>query len=399
MDSREYKINSFIKNNPLIRKNIGRMSDYDYIYVTSDIHADFRKLVQLLLTLNLIRIPENIDIYTDDIYKSELITDTVWIAKRVLFVIVGDLIDGKRTGIKSVDYDPNGSFEFLIHAFLFNIRLYAKINMASNVVFTIGNHDHNNIIIRNDDFINKCAREKDILFFGGKDVRQYVLSYFYNVNPFYMYCLLNDDNTYNTIFVHGGFHYNGVNGPVPVDFKAIESIQKSIRNSSLIYTDLQDDLNNYLKIRKDINKIEDREEQKRLTKENDGNSLYKNLDTFFSYKDGIINTRFYLKDNICNHVFKNITVIVGHSQTYDRYNPNKIVTDMPIENKCGYSGCVLPKCVKDGKPNLIFVDTAVSASFINNITDIKDDRNRPFEILELKKLIRIEIPSGITYDL
>ena len=80
-------------------------------------------------------------------------------------------------------------------------------------------------------------------------------------------------------------------------------------------------------------------------------------------------------------------------------NPNKSVTDLPIETKCASSGCVLPKCVKDGKPSLIFVDTAISASFINDITDIKDDRIRPFEILELKKLIRIEIPTGHTYDL
>jgi hypothetical protein len=123
------------------------VGDFDRVFVTSDIHADLRKFVQLLVACGLI----TIEPYThEDIYalqhpslqQTQKIYDIVWharwVASKTLLVICGDLIDGKRgsggTG------DARGSYEFLLHCLLFNLRIQAR-TLGSEVRFTIGNHD------------------------------------------------------------------------------------------------------------------------------------------------------------------------------------------------------------------------------------------------------------------
>ena len=106
--------------------------DFGTVIVTSDVHADLRKMVQLLVDTKLVRIVgEPGDIY-EDVWNVE------WIAGDTLFVILGDLVDGKR-GRRTVT-DPRGSYELLIHVLLFNFRIRAR-ELGSDVLFTIGNHD------------------------------------------------------------------------------------------------------------------------------------------------------------------------------------------------------------------------------------------------------------------
>ena len=119
--------------------------EYDRVYVTSDIHSDYRKFVKILKDIGLI--DTSINPYTDDIYKSDLVTNTNWIPEKTLLVIVGDLVDGRRN---SQVADVNGSFELLLHIFIYNLRLSAH-EKKSEIIFTIGNHDFHSVIkITND---------------------------------------------------------------------------------------------------------------------------------------------------------------------------------------------------------------------------------------------------------
>ncbi len=121
------------------------VGDFDRVFVTSDIHADLRKFVQILLACELISIGtySHGQIYenNDNIY--EIVWEAKWVAHRTLLVICGDLIDGKRMDTnRNVDGtgDVRGSYEFLLHCLLFNLRIQAR-GKGSDVRFTIGNHD------------------------------------------------------------------------------------------------------------------------------------------------------------------------------------------------------------------------------------------------------------------
>jgi hypothetical protein len=114
------------------------------VFVTSDIHADLRKFVQILRACGLITIG---DYKREEIYAVhktgessgeqkiyDLVWDAKWAAEDTMLVICGDLVDGVGTG------DSRGSYEFLLHCLLFNLRIQAR-RMGSEVRFTIGNHD------------------------------------------------------------------------------------------------------------------------------------------------------------------------------------------------------------------------------------------------------------------
>lgn len=117
--------------------------EYDRVFATSDIHSYYPKLVAMMRVLGLIALPAECGIEKDP-YDTRLITDTEWIAERkTLFVICGDLVDGMRGG--RVVTDPRGSFEFLMHCFLYNMRLKAR-QKGSGVYFTLGNHDVHSVV-------------------------------------------------------------------------------------------------------------------------------------------------------------------------------------------------------------------------------------------------------------
>ena len=90
------KIN-ITRDDPLIKRSLdghaGRINidGYDRIYVNSDIRSDYRNFIISLNNLNLIQTP-----VIPDIYSPRLITDTEWIPHNTLYIIVGDLVNGRH---------------------------------------------------------------------------------------------------------------------------------------------------------------------------------------------------------------------------------------------------------------------------------------------------------------
>ena len=100
MDAIRNRVAEFVEE----KGNVGGWKitrDFGAVIVTSDVHADLRNMVQLLVDTKLVAIVgEPGDIY-EDVWNVE------WIAGDTLFVILGDLVDGKR-GRHTVT-DPRGS--------------------------------------------------------------------------------------------------------------------------------------------------------------------------------------------------------------------------------------------------------------------------------------------------
>ena len=200
------------------------------VYATSDIHADFPELVCLMESLHLIKTPlKPRNWKTDYVYLWSVVTDTTWLPFKVLFIIVGDLVDGRRSFGSQIPphrplvfgtTDPEGSFELLIHAFLYNMRIRAA-QRKSNVVFTLGNHDVTSVFeideTRLDPYIHDTAKQywgrlwqlqhpaikppraaqpREMRF-----IRRYTLGPFYECSPFLTFHLGSDVS-----FVHGAFH-------------------------------------------------------------------------------------------------------------------------------------------------------------------------------------------------
>jgi hypothetical protein len=122
------------------------VGDFDRVFVTSDVHADLRKFMQILLACKLISIGTYTHghLYENDTNIYEIVWEAKWVAPKTLLVICGDIID---SGFGSAKYaelnalgDERGSYEFLLHCLLFNLRIQAR-KVDSDVQFTIGNHD------------------------------------------------------------------------------------------------------------------------------------------------------------------------------------------------------------------------------------------------------------------
>ncbi|MCX7257447.1 MAG: metallophosphoesterase, partial [Polaromonas sp.] len=178
---------------------------YEKVYITSDIHADVRKFLQMLAKEMLITVPESFDFYstdaaTDPIYTFTVIDTIHWnpANKNTLLVIVGDLVDGKR-GRVSVN-DTTGRFELLLHILLFNLRIEAT-QVMSEILFTIGNHDYHSVLKNNGlfDYIHMSAN----IFFG--DLRQAALTPFYELSPYLAIQLKNGERV-EILCIHAGLH-------------------------------------------------------------------------------------------------------------------------------------------------------------------------------------------------
>ena len=129
------KIN-ITRDDPRIKRSLdghpGRINtdSYDRIYINSDIRSDYRNFISCLQKLNLIKIPTGLNIYS-----YQLITDTEWLPHNTLYVIIGDLVNGRQQqGFVS---DQIGSFDILLHMFIYNLRLKA-LEKNSDILFTIG---------------------------------------------------------------------------------------------------------------------------------------------------------------------------------------------------------------------------------------------------------------------
>ena len=375
-NKRHNKIMNFVSEYPLLRTNRHCVSNYNTIYATSDIHSDFRKFIQALIKFNLIIIPKNIDIFTDDIYNTLLITDTKWNnkKKKVLVVIVGDLIDGKRPDGNDLN-DEVGSFEFLLHAFIYNMRIKA-LHCDSHIVFTIGNHDHHNIII-NDIVLQNYTRPSAINYFGDVLKRREILIPFYECNPFYDLVLLNKDDTKNTIFVHGGLHSN----------------KAKMVNFDIVQNFILENIGCFIDIEQQLKKM---------------------LINAFSNSRSAIWTRYYADNtDSCSIIEKDLTntlVVIGHCPTDNNCKHiSKIMENDIRYDMCNKEhGCVVTGCNRksDNGPNLVFVDSALSSIFHSN----DNDERRVIEFLKLthipskkdknryyNKIERIESPTKICH--
>jgi hypothetical protein len=143
------KVLAFARAEKLRKKGAAHEIDGEFsrVFVTSDVHADLRKFVQILRACGLVSIGKHGhgDIYGGDgknqnIY--EIAWEVRWEAESTLLVICGDLVDGFRSGVGTGD--ARGSYEFLLHCLLFNLRIQARAK-GSEVQFTIGNHDSSTV--------------------------------------------------------------------------------------------------------------------------------------------------------------------------------------------------------------------------------------------------------------
>jgi hypothetical protein len=377
---------------------------YDNIYVTSDIHADFQKFVQILVTSGLIEC--RISSY-DNPYDPEIITESEWIKPNTLFIIIGDLIDGKRifrspSGNREEDIenevnDKFGNYELLLHLFIYNLRIKAR-QINSDILFTIGNHDYFTIIepILSDkplveqfgytalyDYIHNSAK----LFYNttGEEnryediykTRANTLIEFYKLSPYIYIKEAND----KIIFIHGGIHYynNDITNEIkPINEENINFIQNKFNN---IHEELISPTNERIYNMTDYDN--------RLIEHILTNRIYAEdgLD-----KSGInIDRRKYMCSTIKNSGYN--LIIVGHCPTNEYKGPYERTSDYEDceensavldENK---KGCVYKDCLDDNNiPRLMFVDTASSLAF-----RMPYDNNNNIDLKNLNKLRGIEI--------
>ncbi len=348
--------------------------NYRDIFITSDIHADYRKLVQILVNAKLIRIPEDIDLYTDKIYDPRIITNSEWILPNSLFIITGDLVDGKRY----VPVDDNiGSFELLIHLFLYNIKIKAE-QLNSDVLFTIGNHDlrsvlkqmhtlvQDKVIIHNT--LERYVHRNAYKYFQYN--REAVLSKFYDLSP-YLFLNLNNNEI---IAVHGGLHNNPIYKNPEINIDDIISIQDSINRNGL---DTIDASKFYLE-----------------------EGPYSSIANYSS-TSGILWTRFYADSAdrrlVCETIKNNIKqyklIVVGHCPTSENSNLGRLEIMFSPEyvscdsgHQIATKGCVLVDECRDkyNAPVLAFVDMGLSQAFRR----FGNNQHRIVEILHLQENIR-----------
>lgn len=143
-------VKKLVENAKLLRRShVIKTSEFPTVYFSSDIHADFRKYLQMLQAIKLVG--SIIDPYEGDIYDPSIISDVTWTGgPGVLLVIIGDLVDGQRPGHGMVD-DPRGSFEFLLLSYLHNLRIQAN-KVKSEIIYTIGNHEYMTVLLPPDPF-------------------------------------------------------------------------------------------------------------------------------------------------------------------------------------------------------------------------------------------------------
>ena len=147
----EYASSVSIHDRYVVQRDFGR------VVATSDVHADLRKFVQVLVSAGLVssggperaraergsgaRAERGSEI-EDDPY--EYVWTLEWVADDTMLMITGDLVDGRR-GSRTVD-DQRGSYEMLLHILIFNLRIDAR-ERNSDVLFTIGNHDLYSVLL------------------------------------------------------------------------------------------------------------------------------------------------------------------------------------------------------------------------------------------------------------
>lgn len=352
---------------------------YKDVFIMSDTHADLRKVYSILQNSRMIK--SKYDPYNNNhIVDPKLISDAKWIPNNTLLIIVGDLIDGCRKEAE-VD-DPDGSFELKLHMLLYNLRLQA-INMDSNIIFTLGNHDCETLNANNQlgDFIHQTSREyfdveKDI------SIRKNALTMFYELSPYVFIVLATPAHDNEIVCVHGGLHTK----EMPIDRKEIEQLQSAINKGGLNI------LNKYYK-------------------KTHIDSVLNFNNKSISTQGGSLWTRFYadMNEEECSKINKGYDeneyrmIVVGHCPTNTQSFENitsimhsypKFYSHCQESNEDNKAGCVVFRCNETpldnpqtpGAPRIALVDTGLSSSFRQLPRDVSKEEfnnNRPTELLHL----------------
>ena len=352
---------------------------YPTVYVTSDIHADLRKFVQMLQLAGLANIP--VDPYNHDvIYERKVITDVEWtMGPNVLLVIVGDLLEGRRGepdkgNVMEVD-DKIGSFELLLLSLIYNLGIDARMK-GSNVLFTLGNHDivSSSKIFYNDwmykNFVTDAARK----YFGNYDTRLNVFSKFLKTSPYFLITLLNNGIP-EIGFVHAGLHRLN---------KGTGDLEDLMPHLLGIQSTLDADVSTA-----SLSGI------KGLDKKPDDGPLW--TTAYSETSEGVC-------DKLGDTFFR--LLIVGHCRTDLKKRMSRIISnDRVMYAGCDHEelehgegplyGCVVADCVgADGMPKLTYVDTGLSRAMRHKDSKV---RNRD-RIPQFLRLTHVEDGSDRFYN-
>jgi hypothetical protein len=379
---------------------------FDTVYVTSDIHADFRKFVQVLRVNRLLEETEaeaeeehDDDDDDDDDDDGKVSSPSAWAednteeeafeksktkrhrrqedeepvvvnarwtgGSKTLLVILGDIVDGHREHSAPGIDDPKGTFEILIHALIHNLRIRANL-ANSDVLFTLGNHDVESVLTTVEDerqhMYDSYVHDSAKAFFNNDmNARRNMLLPFYYNSPYTFLEFVHGRGgaLSQYVFVHAGIH-NSAGRRID---RMWRKVQKKIDS---------DGLEKMLPVLSLLNK---------------------------KYKNDIFWTRDYLKSKTCRAIGNERfpMVVVGHCPTpfmaqddFDDFDDDAgcdVVKQQQSRGAWvsrGRRGCIRVGCrhASTGDPKVVFVDTASSAVFRQ---PGQENAQRDVEILKLSK--------------
>jgi len=318
---------------------------YTNVFVTSDIHGDLMKLDRMLSMAGLIeRNPIKGSLTT----LTKQITENIWIPERTLLVIVGDIVDSLRTAdgqkVSQVP-DLKGNIELILHAYLYNLRIRARLK-NSEVLFTIGNHDYHTVILEDDTYhpilYEKYVHDSAKAFFGSRKGRRDCLMPFYNCCPYLMLDISSEIG-----FIHGGFlGYDNTTSKIMNNAKFVIKMQEKL-----------DSANDFSILGK-----KEHDFLGRIDGDSGDGSEYSPLwSRAYAHFD---------KDIVCSNLDPFKMVVVGHCQmalgcgVSGNHSREILETEPYTRHNCGeLNGCVVVGCPTPGGPKLAFVDIAFSRAF------------------------------------
>lgn len=340
------------------------VGDFERVFVTSDVHADLRKFVQVLRGIGLVTTGKYAhgDIYADARAIYELAWETRWAARNTLLVICGDLVDGFRgTGTG----DELGSCEFLLHCVIYNFRIQARA-LGSEVRFTIGNHDAATVTAYPPYVLgSKYVEDAHVAFAGTCGTvalarigasfpliwRRNMLLPFYACSPYLMLTFG------KTVFVHAGFVSEAPGGGAPDIYGDALRRQAALDGARLERADVAN------------------------VGENIGVLVSMFLPTKGLPGPGVIWARGYAmlshegacdKRNAAHQKFE--LIVVGHCVTHAFPQIQSLLAEQCAGDTEGATGCVITRdCRGNGAsaPLIALVDTGMSASFRDGASNVE----------------------------
>ena len=230
------------------------------------------------------------------------------------------------------------------------------MNNNSDVLFTIGNHDYRNIILKKstDRSAFKFKHTTSLIYFdqekNNPNTKMYdIFNLFYSISP-YLLLVLKYNNVNEFMCTHAGFLRNNALTDLVYNDDIVSNVHKLI--------DFQNKLNNT----QNFDTF-------------DGVNLSADIN-YIQLMDGL-ETKDYINiecDKTHLTEMKNTTIVIGHCptniETITRINKLEHARMQPAYDTCSkntadsvLNGCVVADCFNNDKPQLIFVDTAMSHAF------------------------------------